>query len=152
MKALVVYVSVHHGNTEKIARVLAKVLRAELLRLDEVDAETAITHDVVGFGSGIYFSRIHKSLLRFVSELPKVNRGKAFIFSTGGFGLGCHRPLRRKLSEKGFEVIGEFACKGFCDYGPFKLVGGINRGRPNEEDMQKAETFAREILLKTKQI
>jgi len=73
MKALVVYVSVHHGNTEKIARVLAKVLRAELLRLDEVDAETAITHDVVGFGSGIYFSRIHKSLLRFVSELPKVN-------------------------------------------------------------------------------
>jgi hypothetical protein len=27
--------------------------------------------------------------------------------------------------------------------GPFKLIGGINKGRPDEKDLKQAEIFAR---------
>jgi hypothetical protein len=47
------------------------------------------------------------------------------------------------LIGKGFTIIGEFSCKGFNTFGPLKLVGGINKGRPNESDLNKAENFAR---------
>ena len=34
MKTLIIYDSVHHGNTDKVARAMVKVLNAQLLRAD----------------------------------------------------------------------------------------------------------------------
>ncbi|MCI2427102.1 flavodoxin, partial [Candidatus Acetothermia bacterium] len=62
MKALIIYLSVHHNNTEKVARVLAKALDADLLKVREADAAILKQYDLIGFGSGIYFGRHHKSL------------------------------------------------------------------------------------------
>ena len=31
----------------------------------------------------------------------------------------------------------------FCTYGPFKLVGGIAKDHPNEEDMKNAADFVK---------
>lgn len=53
--------------------------------------------------------------------------------------------LKEKLLEKRFNVIGEFFCKGFDTWGPFKIIGGINRGRPNEQDLEKAKKFANDL-------
>jgi flavodoxin len=36
VRALIVYVSVHHGNTEKVARAIAEVLEAEMRKAWEV--------------------------------------------------------------------------------------------------------------------
>lgn len=38
-------------------------------------------------------------------------------------------------------MLGEFGCKGYDTFGPFKLVGGIAKGRPNERDLEKAQAF-----------
>lgn len=105
-------------------------------------------YDLIGFGSGIYYHKHHKSLLNLADKLPVVKNKKAFIFSTsgvkqGGFFNRFDRPLKEKLLEKGFDIIGEFSCRGFDTVGPFKLVGGISKGRPNEKDFKKAENFAR---------
>jgi flavodoxin len=32
MKALIIYISIHHKNTEKIAKVMAKILEARLVK------------------------------------------------------------------------------------------------------------------------
>jgi flavodoxin len=53
--------------------------------------------------------------------------------------------LKEKLSGKGFEIIGEFSCKGFDTWGPFKLIGGLNKGKPDEEDFKSAERFANSL-------
>ena len=153
MKTLIVYVSTHHGNTEKIAEAIGKILEAKLLKPNEADAETVSKCDLVGFGSGIYFFKHHRHLLRFVDELPEMRNKKAFVFSTSGGGSSrYHQPLKKKLLEKGFEIIGEFSCKGFDTYCLFKLVGGLNKGRPNEEDLQRARSFAQKLIAKTKHI
>ncbi|MEC4019899.1 hypothetical protein [Streptomyces sp. H27-D2] len=51
----------------------------------------------------------------------------------------------RLLEQKNFEVIGTFSCRAFDTWLPFKLVGGINKGRPNATDLEAARTFAEDL-------
>jgi hypothetical protein len=53
-----------------------------------------------------------------------------------------HRPLKAALAEKGYDVIAEFACRGFDTWGPLWLTGGLNWRHPNERDLQRAREFA----------
>ncbi|MEI3307063.1 MAG: hypothetical protein V8R40_14225 [Dysosmobacter sp.] len=42
-------------------------------------------------------------------------------------------------------MLGEFSCKGYNTFGPFKLIGGSAKGRPNEDDLENARTFYRKL-------
>jgi flavodoxin len=149
MKKLIVYVSVHHNNTEKIARIFANTLEADMKNLEQIDSNSLSSYDLIGFGSGIYFFKHHKSLLEFANRLPPSKNKKAFIFSTSGLTrikvLIRHGPLKTILQSKGFEVIGEFNCAGFDTVGLLWIIGGLNKGRPNDEDFTQAEAFANNL-------
>ena len=149
MKTLIICKSIHHGNTQKIAEVIAKVLEAKLVKPEELDINTVTEYDLIGFGSGIYYGKHHKDLLSVVDNLFSVKNKKAFIFSTSGTGekniSRNHRLIREKLMAKGFIIAGEFSCRGFDSFGLLKLIGGINKGRPDEHDLRKAEDFARRL-------
>lgn len=146
MKTLIICDSVHRGNTKKIADVFAKELDAPIVTSSELTEREMREYDLIGFGSGIYNGKHYGRLLDFADSLSNEQKKKAFVFSTSGFGEGQmerhHRMLRNKLLNKGFEVLGDFSCKAYDDYGPLKLIGGINKGRPNEEDFMKARNFA----------
>ena len=130
---------------------MAKALNAELLQAEqaEVAANVVSEYDLIGFGSGIYYGKHHESLFDFIAKLPALENKKAFIFSTKGlvmprFIYDFHKPLKKKLLEKGFDVIGEFSCRGWDTFiRVFNIVGGINKGRPGEKDLKQAENFAR---------
>jgi flavodoxin len=148
MKSLIIYISVHHGNTEKIAKAMANTLDATLLEVKQANASMLEQYDLIGFGSGIYFGKHHESLLDFVDKLPVLRNKKAFIFSTSGLRKiwlvhNFDKPLKGKLQRKGFDIIGEFSCRGLDTYRATVLVGGINKGRPNAKDLKQAENFAR---------
>jgi len=148
MKALIIYISVHHGNTERVAKVMANILDADLLQVNQVDASMLKQYDLIGFGSGIYVAKYHNSLLDFIDKLPMMRNKKAFIFSTSGlrkirFIHNFDKPLREKLRRKGFNIIGEFSCRGYDTSQAAMIVGGINRGKPNVKDLKQAEDFAR---------
>jgi flavodoxin len=144
MKAAVIYKSIHHGNTKKIAEVMANALEADLIDLKDANPDIINEYDLIGFGSGIYYYRPHKKLRKFVEGLDNVENKKAFHFSTSGNGK-YYDWLEKKLSRKGFEIVGEFHCKGLDSYGPYKLIGGHNKGQPNEEDLKNAEHFANDL-------
>ncbi len=144
MRSVIVYTSVHHNNTEKVARAMAGPLGAEVVRAADATPETVASADLVGFGSGIYFGSHHKTLLAFAESLPVRQGGRAFVFSTSGRGgTGFHRKLNAILVAKGYAIVGEFACKGWDTYSIFKLIGGINKGRPDGSDLEDAAAFAR---------
>ncbi len=147
MKALIIYMSVHHKNTEKIALEMAGVLDADLMRAYEVNEKDISRYDLIGFGSGIYFFKHHRKLFEFVEKIA-VREKKAFIFSTygGGSPKVYHNSLRRKLTKRGFKIIGEFSCKGYDTFGPLKFIGGINKGKPDEKDLENAREFAKTLI------
>jgi flavodoxin len=143
MKALIIYTSVHHQNTEKVAKVMAEELGADLVPTEKAQPETLAAYDLVGFGSGIYFMKHHKTLLQFVDLLPLMKEKRAFVFSTSGDGRRQnHASLLEKLVNRGFLIVDEFTCKGWDTVGPLKIFGGINKGRPDENDLAAARAFA----------
>jgi len=155
-KTIIVLISYHHNNTRKIAEVFARVLGAETKTPQQTDPNELQQCDLVGFGSGIYGYQHHKSLLALADGLPLAPRKKAFIFSTTGapavFGksaltkaLEQHAPLREKLQSKGYRIVDEFICAGFNTNKFLKYFGGINKGRPNAEDLRHAEEFASKL-------
>jgi flavodoxin len=150
MKVLIIYISVHHGNTEKVAKVMASILDAELLQVKQADASILEQYDLIGFGSGIYFGKHHKSLLDFVEILPTLRNKKAFIFSTSGlrkipFVHDFDKPLKQRLQRKGFDIIGEFSCRGYDTSQAAMIIGGVNKGRPHAKDLKQAEDFAKSL-------
>jgi flavodoxin len=150
MKSILVVISIHHNNTVKIANAMAKVLDAKITNPQEVNPKELQEYDLVGFGSGIYGEKHHESLLDLADSLPQVTNKKAFIFSTSAI-MGKakvakdHLMLREKLQSKGYIVVNEFACKGFNTNSFMKFLGGMNKGRPNEEDIKNAEIFAENL-------
>ncbi|MEM3392008.1 MAG: flavodoxin family protein [Candidatus Bathyarchaeia archaeon] len=148
MKALIIYSSVHHKNTEKIAQAMAEVLNADLVETQNAKAEDILKYDLIGFGSGIYMFKHHKLLFKFVKSLKYVEGKRAFIFSTSGSlnGKKFHKKLREELIKKGFNIIGEFNCLGWDTFGFLKLIGGVNKGKPDESDIKNAKNFAKELI------
>ena len=119
----------------------------DLSETDDTDVPDLADYDLIGFGSGIYWGKHDRKLLDLVRGLPRVSGKKAFIFSTSGIKAGriFDRRLRRNVVERGFDIIGAFSCKGFDSVWPLKLFGGMNKGRPNADDLAAAVRFAREL-------
>jgi flavodoxin len=164
-KRLVVLLSMGN-NTAKIANAIARVLEADVKTPQQVAPNDIEKYDLIGFGSGIFDQRHHVGLLKFADILPSISDKNTFIFSTSGvarnFSLRSdgtpksknknftdpHTELRKILSSKGFAIVGEFNCVGFNNNSFLKLFGGMNKGRPNEDDLNQAEEFARDLINK----
>jgi flavodoxin len=150
MNSVIVLFSYHHKNTEKVAQVIAKVIGAEIKTPEQTDPTTLSSLELVGFGSGVYFGKLGKPLLELADKIPQTTGKKAFIFSTSGragkAAAKFHKPLKEKLTSKGYIVTGEFNCAAFDTYGLLKITGGTNKGRPNPDDLKQAETFAQNLL------
>jgi flavodoxin len=153
-KSLVVVFSYHHKNTEKIAKVMAGVLDAEVKTPHQVSPGELCDYDLIGFGSGIYSATFHASLLDLVDRLPPADNKCAFLFSTYGapaviadreFVEKNHDQIRKKLQEKGYRIIGEFGCAGWNTNSFLKMLGGLNKGHPDADDLKNAEAFARDL-------
>lgn len=149
MRALIVCVSVSHGNTRKVADVIGRELGARVVEPEQVRPEEVPGHDVVGFGSGVYYTRPHRRLLDLVDRLPDGGGTVVFTFATRGGPelplLGPTRALDRALARRGYDVVGTFSCPGWDTWLPLRAVGGINRGHPDAGDLARARAFARSI-------
>jgi flavodoxin len=147
MKSLVVVFSYHHMNTEKIAKVFAKVLDAEIKTPQQTGPEELHEYGLIGFGAGIDSGKHYKPVLDLADKLPQVTNKTAFIFSTAALtgeekAAKDHSTLREKLQTKGYVIVDEFQCKGFNTNSFLRFFGGMNKGRPNDEDLERAKEFA----------
>lgn len=149
-KCLILCKSVHHGNTARVAWAMADGLgeAAVTAAPEEIPPTSLGDYGLLGLGSGVYYGRMHPALDAWVRGLPDVSERTmpAFVFSTSGLPFLArlwHRPLKRLLAGKGFEVVGEFACRGFDTWGPLWFAGGLNRQHPDARDLARARDFAR---------
>lgn len=148
VRVAIVCESVHRGNTRRVAEAMAEVLQADLFTPVEVTAAQLSAYGLVGFGSGIYYGRHHRSI-RMLSDTVPGEPGTAFVFSTAGLPILSrlwHSSVRRRLRRRGWRVAAEFTCRGWDRWGPLALVGGLNRHHPDERDLERAREFVRVLL------
>lgn len=167
LKILITYFS-QTGNTEKIAKSIyegCKGHEVELKPINEVDSSSLNNYDLLFLGSGIYASRVNKSLVDLViadSELPS----KLVFFNTHASKVPYQdgfRVVKEKIGETS-EIIAEFDCCGDNIGIPEAMRNSMLerlppekrkeaeehqkwlKGRPNEEDLQNAKEFAQNLL------
>lgn len=145
MKTAIVYESTHHGNTKKICDAIAKKFDVQLFNIkDEIPSLDEF--DFIGIASGISFGKFYKNILERTSDFLPENKKVFFIF-TAGSPRESHADSVKKIAEsKNCKCLGSYFCKGFDTYGPFKVVGGINKNCPTEDDLKKAVEFYEEII------
>lgn len=61
-------------------------------------------------------------------------------------GNAAFRSIEEIVKSKQGKIAGKFSCKGYDTFGPFKLVGGIAKGHPNDKDLADAVTFYKGII------
>ena len=147
MKTLMICVSVHNGCTLKVAKAMRTALGAKLIKPSELHTVNLKDFDMIGLGSGIYDNTFHPSILNLVDTAQTLKGKKVFVFSTAGvLWQDAHIDIRAKLLVKNAEIVGEFRCKGFNTNSFLKHIGGINRGKPNADDLKRAQSFAQNLL------
>ena len=79
----------------------------------------------------------------------KLPEGKdVFLITTSGANPsdGFYKAVTDAVEKKGCKVIGRYGCFGYDTFGPFKLVGGLKKGHPTEEEIEGAVAFFEETI------
>ena len=144
-KAIVICETTYHGNTMKLAKVMAKRLQTKVVGFDQALSMDLSSYQIIGLGSGIYFQMHHPKLIQIVNQL---SNQEVFIFSTHGspFRGKYHFKLKEALRQNNVTLVGEFDTKGYDNTGPFVIFNGGNKGRPHEGDLLKAKRFVMKLF------
>ena len=141
MKTAIIFYSEHHGNTRKLLDAIAAAHDITLINVTKQPTDDLSEFDRIGLASGIYYGSFAKQLLAFAREHLPENRDVFFICTHGAPKGDFIKSVREIASEKHCREIGSYHCQGFDTFGPFKLVGGIAKGHPTEEEISGAVTF-----------
>ena len=141
MKTAIVYYSEHHGNTKKLLDAIAAKHDVTLINVTKSPETDLSGYDRIGLASGIYYSSFAKQLLAYAEEHLPEGKDVFYIF-THGAPKGMFLNAVRKIAEaKHCRELGDYHCQGFDTFGPFKLVGGIAKGHPTEDEISGAVSF-----------
>ena len=141
MKTAICYYSRHHGNTLKVLEDMAEAAEIDLIDVTSRMAARLPQYDRIGFASGIYYSKFHDTVVHYAAQyLPE---GKETFFVCTHGSTACPEKYYAAITEavkaKNCSILGTFSCRGYDTFGPFKLIGGMAKGHPDADDLQRAE-------------
>lgn len=145
MKIAICYYSRHHGNTLKVLEYMTAGHQVELI---DVTARTAVhleQYDLIGLASGIYFNKFSNSVVSFARQYLPENKKVFFVYTCGAPKVIATKEIADAVAEKRGTVVGQYGCRGFDTFGPFKLVGGIAKDHPSASELEKAKSFFQNI-------
>ena len=146
-KICIVYDSMHNMNTEKLVLSLKENYNGvDIIKVNNFDINAMDNYPEIVLASGIYWGRFSKNIEELLDKILDSDVKNLFFIYTSGIGkVRYEKKLIKRLKEKNKICLGIFSCKGFDNYGPFKLIGGINKGKPNEKDTQNLIIFFKNI-------
>lgn len=141
MKTAIVYYSKHHGNTKKLLDAIAAAHELTLIDVTETPNTDLADFDRIGFASGIYFSGFSKQILSFAEAHLPENKAVFYLYTHGAPNGNFLKGMREIAEQKHCRELGVYHCLGYDTFGPFKLLGGIAKGHPTEEEIRAAVRF-----------
>lgn len=147
MKAAIIYYSKHHGNTKKLLDAIKAASDDEITLVDVTEKASVNLeeYDMVGFASGIYYSKFDKRVLEYAKNNTPAGKDVFFIYTCGAEKEGYTKSVCEALAGKNVNILGEYGCLGLDTFGPFKLVGGIAKNHPDDSDIKKAVSFYKNL-------
>lgn len=145
MKTAIIYYSKHHKNTKKLLDAVKKDNDITLIDAAKDNGTDLGGYDLIGFASGIYYSKFHKSVIKYAENNLPNEKKVFFVYTYGVKKEGYTNAIRKTVQKKFCDIVGEFGCLGFNTFGPFKLVGGIAKGHPNKNECDAMVEFFNKI-------
>lgn len=168
LKILITYFS-NTGNTEKVAQSIKEGLEGQdvdLKPVKEVDPLSLKDYHLIFLGSGIYASRVNKSLSDLINAAQVLPQSFVFFCthaSAEGYQDGF-KLVKRALKKSSSNILGEFDCMG-DNIGIPEATRRVMlerlppeqrkkaeehqqrlKGRPNEDDLENAKKFSKSII------
>jgi len=149
-KTLIVLASYHHRNTEKIAVVISKALDAVI----RAPGRLVPTHFRPMTCWALALESTAPVIMRPYSDSPNdcPSRRKEGVYLLHVWSAydRCDTGLCGKesfasqstLEARGFTIVDESGCPGFNTNSFLKVFGGLNKGRPNADDLANARSLA----------
>lgn len=141
MKTAICYYSRHHGNTLAVLDAMTEGCDADLIDVTVRMAVRLDQYDRIGFASGIYFSKFSPVVVNFARQYLPEGREVFFVYTYGAPKVSLPGNITAAVKEKGCRILGQFGCRGYDTFGPFKLIGGLAKGHPDAQDLKKAKQF-----------
>ncbi len=141
MKTILIYESTHHGNTKKLVDAVAKRYGIRTATVEEAAAMDLSAYDRIGIASGVAFGKFYEATERFMdNSLPK-GKDVFFLYTCGNDSGKYANSVSAKARARDCRVLGVYGCRGFDTFGPFKLIGGIAKGHPTQNEIDGAVEF-----------
>lgn len=132
------------GNTEKLANIIADLLKIKAERIGEGSEAFLEPVDLLFIGDGIYFGKPSKKVCSFIDRLDPKMIKNAVVFATCGGQTTIGADLSKLLQEKSIKIIEEpFVCKG-------QSWLFLNRKHPDSSDLNKIREYTNNIRSKMK--
>ena len=142
MRTAIVYYSQHHGNTKKLLDAISDAdISVTLINSAEKIEVDLRDYDRIGLASGIYYSSFAKPLLNFASINRPAQKPVFFIATCGSPRKNYFDEIKQLAKSRDCTDLGSYLCTGYDTFGPFKLIGGLKKGHPTEEEIQGAVDF-----------
>lgn len=140
-KTVIIYASTHHGNTYKLVKAISDKHNIDLIDATKQSAADLQSYDVIGFASGIDFGKFYEVVENFARDHLPFKKQVFFLYTCAMDREGFTDSIREIAAQKEAVVLGEYGCKGYNTYGPWKVIGGMNKKHPTKDDIALALKF-----------
>jgi flavodoxin/ferredoxin len=150
MKAAIICFS-QTGNTNKVAEqicdgILEVKIQCDLIRLDEVDIPSLTNYDLIGLGCPVFYCKEPFNVRDFMEGLPQQENKHWFVFCSHGAVMGpALISMTECLEKKGALVIGSHHTYADITV-PFYPRPTLTSGHPDDQDLQEAFDFGKEMI------
>lgn len=136
-KVAILYVSVHHKNTEKVVNHIASAIDADLIDLLKNRNPAIDQYEMIILASGIYFGSFHKALLEYMKATSFEGKYIIVLYTCGIPFRDYAESAVKILRENHAIYIAVFHCRGHDTYGLFGKIGGIAKKHPCQRDLDR---------------
>lgn len=91
----------------------------------------------------VYYSKFQKSLLTYAEKYLPEGKETFFIYTYGAEKKGYTKAITEAVQKRSAKILGEYGGFGFNTFGPFKLIGGIAKGHPDQTELDRVNVFYR---------
>ena len=123
------------GNTEKLARAIAKEIGVEALPITAPLTERV---DILFLCNSVYWAGINQQVISFVKDNAR-NIGTVVNVSTAALISSTYNQMKNVAAEAGVKLSEkEFHCKG--------RFSALHKGHPDSDDLKAAAQFAKGLV------